>query len=439
MADFRALTIQAGQKQAIQDANRLLVGAGVRSATGPLSLSSPDGITIIEDNLVIASGKSWSTAVADGASAVAHVIDTPTAYITVGAVLLSIRNNGVQKLRFDKDGTLKNDTDVNTGPQVLESAGRMGIKAATEIRINAPLVQFTNTANIAFDSVPSTWGLGGQTTQFTQNGGVAFKLNGSASGSNVSNYEFICQSGANGIGYQAGATVSLTSASLQPNVVEVAQRIIIIDNRVALAGDALGQLIDVSGGSNVSGTKITQRLVGGYQEIQEITAPTVAVANALLLFSEDVGGVTKLAYLDSAAVKHSLTAYVPGTSGEALSAGNVVAFDDVAGNPRVFKADANGAGELVNAVGINLAAVGGSGSAVNVVVMGEVAIPDAIWDAVPGTGDVGKRVYMSETAGKLTLTEPATVGSTVLRIGHVTVGGAGAVKIVVQLGEGFVN
>jgi hypothetical protein len=41
---------------------------------------------------------------ADGAAAVAIAIDTSVAYATAGAKLLSVRNNGAEKLYVDKDG-----------------------------------------------------------------------------------------------------------------------------------------------------------------------------------------------------------------------------------------------------------------------------------------------------------------------------------------------
>ena len=129
------------------------------------------------------------------------------------------------------------------------------------------------------------------------------------------------------------------------------------------------------------------------------------------------------------------TAFINGTAGETLVAGNIVVWDDSAGNPRIFKADANGAGELVNAVGIAGAGIS-SGSSGNITVAGEVAVPDAVWDSVPAVGDVGKVVYMSATAGNVTLTAPSTTGDTVQKVGVVTFGGTGAVKVAVQVGDG---
>jgi hypothetical protein len=128
----------------------------------------------------------------------------------------------------------------------------------------------------------------------------------------------------------------------------------------------------------------------------------------------------------------------PGVSGEALAAGVVVALDDSGGVPRVFRADANGAGERVNGVGFNISAVGASGLAVSVRLAGEIAVADALWDAVPTTAQVGRRVYMSETVGNVTLTAPALPGSMVLRVGIVSVGGAGVTRLIIQIGEGEV-
>jgi hypothetical protein len=44
--------------------------------------------------------------VANGASAIAHTLDTGVAFSTAGAKLLSVKNNGTEKAAIDKDGTL---------------------------------------------------------------------------------------------------------------------------------------------------------------------------------------------------------------------------------------------------------------------------------------------------------------------------------------------
>lgn len=125
------------------------------------------------------------------------------------------------------------------------------------------------------------------------------------------------------------------------------------------------------------------------------------------------------------------------TSGEALATFDLVVFDDSGGSPRVFKADANGAGELVNAAGFNKTSVAGAGLTVTVVVNGEVSPATTQFDVAPGTADVGKPIFMSETPGKLTLTAPTATGSTVQKVGVLT-DGSGSPKVLIQMGDAYV-
>jgi len=126
------------------------------------------------------------------------------------------------------------------------------------------------------------------------------------------------------------------------------------------------------------------------------------------------------------------------TAGEALNAGAPVTMANSGGNPRAYEGDANGAGNRVNVAGFAPAAGIANGAPGNIQVTGELAIPDARWDAVPAVGDVGARVYLSETVGKVTLTPPTTTASTVLPVGIVTLGGAGVVKIAINIGNGII-
>lgn len=125
------------------------------------------------------------------------------------------------------------------------------------------------------------------------------------------------------------------------------------------------------------------------------------------------------------------------TAGEALVAGNVIALQDDAGTPSAYKADADGTGQLPYAVGFVTAAVSAAANA-TVYIAGEVPVADAVWDALPAVTDVGMTVYMSETVGNVTLTAPTTSGSTVQKVGVVSVGGTGAVKVLIQIGDRIV-
>lgn len=130
----------------------------------------------------------------------------------------------------------------------------------------------------------------------------------------------------------------------------------------------------------------------------------------------------------SAAVTLSKTAAV------AIAAGNLLAIDNDAGTAKAYLADSNGGGVRVNTVGI-AAAAASAGNPVSIQLHGSVSVPDAAWDSVPAVGDAGKAVFLSETAGNLTLTAPSTSGSFVQRIGIVTTGGTGAVTVAIQIGD----
>jgi hypothetical protein len=128
----------------------------------------------------------------------------------------------------------------------------------------------------------------------------------------------------------------------------------------------------------------------------------------------------------------------PAVAGETLVYGQPVVYSNAAGNPKVYLADANGAGVLADCTGIcSIGAAADGATAVRTA--GEIAIADIYWDSAPAVGDVGKRAYLSETAGKLTLTAPNNAGSLALRVGFVSKGGAGNVKLVVSVGEGTLN
>ena len=121
-------------------------------------------------------------------------------------------------------------------------------------------------------------------------------------------------------------------------------------------------------------------------------------------------------------------------SGENITDGFVVAIDDSSG-AKIFLADANGAGELANPIGLSDGTTT-TGELVSVILSGGKDTSDAVWDAIPATTDIGKIAYMSETPGHLTLTAPVTPGSIVQKIGIVANGGSGNVRLLVQIGDG---
>lgn len=133
---------------------------------------------------------------------------------------------------------------------------------------------------------------------------------------------------------------------------------------------------------------------------------------------------------------HSTANVVVGTSGENIALGEQVGFENSAGSPRVFKADADAAGNRRRSVGVaNAASL--SGAPVYILTSGaERVIPDAAWEGgtFPAAADVGKPVFLAKTTpGCSTLTVAAYVaGDTVQQVGVVTQGGTGVAKIIVE-------
>jgi len=75
---------------------------------------------------------------------------------------------------------------------------------------------------------------------------------------------------------------------------------------------------------------------------------------------------------------------------------------------------------------------------VDIIYAGELTIGDTLWDTAPGAADAGKKVFMSTTAGNVTLTAPSTTGDRVIRVGIVSFADntVNTTRVVVQFGEG---
>lgn len=209
-------------------------------------------------------------------------------------------------------------------------------------------------------------------------------------------------------------------------------RLVTVSDTVAIGAAAM-----------VGGEKM--RLVGALRveaevTLQERVGDPGAVVNTGHVYTKDVGTVSELFYQDSAGSVTQITSAggnvnptIPVTAGENLAAGAPVSMADSAG-PRAFEADANGAGNRPKVIGFATTAIVSAASG-EVQTTGEIPVPDANWDVVPTTANVGDTVWLSENVGNVTLSAPGTPGSTRIRLGNVTIGGAGAVAIAIKVGD----
>lgn len=98
MADIRALVLPgSGSPQRQQDADRVIVGSGAGTATGPLDLFAASGTINVRDHAVLAAGKSLTCAAGSGSfdfSAGTGVFSTPSgAHTLAGHVTLAANKN----------------------------------------------------------------------------------------------------------------------------------------------------------------------------------------------------------------------------------------------------------------------------------------------------------------------------------------------------------
>lgn len=100
-------------------------------------------------------------------------------------------------------------------------------------------------------------------------------------------------------------------------------------------------------------------------------------------------------------------------------------------------ADADISGTKRNCVGFALNAAAGTGNTVTIQCNGQITMLDSTWDVVAVAADTGKKVFLSENEGKITLTAPVTSGSNVQKLGIVAYadGIANTTRIAIQIGD----
>ena len=476
MADYRSLTLKSGVLTQIQDADSIVVGAGVKTAAGNLTIT-PAGT-----DAVLGAGKNLSALAGAGAvdlSLMTGLFKTPTGALTIGgaggaATFASTSNTFSNALYadggMDRSGAAAlsigtvNATGVTIGKVGatttiagnLQVSGTETVVGATTFQDNVTFgdaitdtVAFT--ARLVSDFIPLADNLrsfGTSALRFSNLHATTIAARADATDTSKSTLTAtgLAAAGALSITTAGGGALTLTGAAASTWSTSAGVLTINAGTTVNLQGGGVTSLIlDGANGTATgqAGVTLATTGTGNINLPQNASArfkvegvATTAGVTAANLNTLTDGSDASALHTHSAAAATSTT--FTATAGEIIAAGELVSMDAVdLANARVWKADANGAGELVNCVGVANNAAAALG-AVTVIVAGERAVPDAEWDAVPVVADCGKRAYMSETAGNWTLTAPSTAGSTVLKTGILTVGGAGSVKIVVQIGEGTV-
>lgn len=166
------------------------------------------------------------------------------------------------------------------------------------------------------------------------------------------------------------------------------------------AGDAAVEITTTSGDvviDSPSGQAVRLQVNGGDLLVADGTDIQVKAGKNLLI--EDTAAVaTQLTVAGSSAVAAFEALYI-NTSGQLDSA------------------DADGAGLAYNVVGFALEAGPSGAAAVKAVMTTQGQVTGAKFTSNPSSGDQGKAVYLSTTAGSVSLTAPSASGDQVFRVG----------------------
>jgi hypothetical protein len=490
MATPKALVIENGVTRQIPSTDTLVVGQGISSDVGqPLTITAATG------NVTVASPASFSSTVAitgvttaTGAinanggiqQSVGTTLDIGTAGTTTSIVLGSGSANTTVAGNLTVQGT-----ETVVGATVFDSTVTIGdgtppdatLDFASNGRLSSvanPNVHFIEEANHILDVAPSVTvnAAGGNLTVAGGNG------NGTGGGGNLSldagtgtPNGNVNVGATNAVGIVIGHSGSTTTVT--GNLTQLTGAVSLTGNAASTFTTTAGLLsLGGAGGTDLSSGGNAALNISNVGPVVTLAVPTGAtlgttgtgminlpqnfeISGTATAFSTPGTGQVTATNLNTltagpASDASSLHTHTGLTASQlsftstagvgGVTLGQLVAIENNAGVPGVIPANAAGPlSTLQNAIGM-AAGTAAASAPVSVITNGDISVPDAFWDGgAPAVTTVGERVYASDvTAGNWTLTPTSTSGSTIIRVGIVTQGGAGAVKVSLQIGDGTV-
>lgn len=323
------------------------------------------------------------------------------------------------------DGAGASNLTTSSGALTLSGAGGLNLagggseiditSAGAAVDINAGSLTIDTTGNIDINGVVST--LNGSTALVMKNGSAAVQIaSGALTDSSMASYAF-GPSGAFNVTAGASSTLSVTGTlalvgSTGHSVVSTGGTYLLNAAGQTIDQDCATFDVDATGAVNLDGAAASQINVTS----ANLTLKTTTSGEIQL----DAAGYTRnRGFLSVNGDNPSVGANDEGAAaGMRMVAGNNISANamvcwNLAGTG-VVEADAS---SLDTSMAVGTARAGitsGNWGDINSV-QGQMI--EVIFDSAPALADRGKRVYLSETAGKVTLTPPITSGAVVFQVG----------------------
>jgi hypothetical protein len=372
--------------------NQIAVWSGTNTQDGSASLTF-DGTTLGVTGAAVsltanaASSLTTSSGALTLTSAAAATWSTATGDLNLTATANSVVVTGAEAAVDAVTITSSNaaggvDVNAGTGGVTIDTTAAFSIDGATSSNVTV-----TGSA---------------QSLTLAAAGGGAQKVLVQSAGTGVDAIDLVASAGGFSIDGVAASNVSVTGANLTLSTI-------------------------TSGAVNLTAANNLQISANG----NGTTWPTAAGSAGQVLTNNGVGA------LSWATPSTSVTTVdIPATANEDMLAGDLVSYI-FATTARVQQADANGAGTRATPVGfVTTAAVAGLSTTLRVA--GIATVPTTNFDVAPTTANVGAPIYMSETAGRVTLTAPSVASTVSQKVGVLFDVSGGNASVLIQIGDPIV-
>ncbi len=165
---------------------------------------------------------------------------------------------GVARSQIEDDGSIRSFMDYNVVGDFIQSGSNLGI-SGNNMRLTTNQLNFVTPA-ISSASQATTWSTGGNNLTFTSAAGNNLLLRAATTVNGQASYEFTAGTGGNSPGSRRGISLVYNAGTIAAGIDEIGQHIVMNDSRV-LTGNVFGQVLNVTGGTNITSTRIGSEII----------------------------------------------------------------------------------------------------------------------------------------------------------------------------------